>query len=161
MKNALNDIAKERQRQIAKWGPASEVDDKHSAFDWHEMISDYNGWARRMAAMNSPDKARRRYIQIAALALAAAEAIDRAEEVRVIGKQKTLEEIIDWEAVRNATPMLEVTNIVNWLKKHGYKASYRITEEDNSGPVTVLITTEKDGEKYEHLYSPSTHSVRS
>lgn len=66
----------ERERQDLKWGGAA-ADDKWNPLDWHEMIADYNAWARRMATMNSPDKARNRYIQIAALAIAAIEALDR------------------------------------------------------------------------------------
>ena len=76
--NILHEVNTERSRQDGKWGGA-EQDDKWSAMDWHEMIADYNGWARRMAAMGSLDKARRRYIQIAALAVAAVEAIDRVD----------------------------------------------------------------------------------
>lgn len=72
----LNDVARERQRQDSKWGGATN-DDQWTPLDWHEMIADYNGWARRMACMGSPDKARNRYIQLAALAVAAVEAIDR------------------------------------------------------------------------------------
>jgi hypothetical protein len=41
------------------------------------LIQDYAGWARTMAGMNSPDKARNRLIQVAALAVAAVESIDR------------------------------------------------------------------------------------
>lgn len=70
----LNDVDAERTRQIDKWGF---VDDQWNALDWHEMIADYNGWARRMVCMNSPEKARVRYIQIAALAVAAVESLDR------------------------------------------------------------------------------------
>lgn len=70
------DIRTERVRQDIKWGGAQH-DDQWTAFDWHEMIADYNAWARRMAAMGSFEKARRRYIQIAALAVAAVEALDR------------------------------------------------------------------------------------
>lgn len=65
----------ERVRQYEKWGVYS--DDAYTPFDWHEMISDYNAWARRMMTMNSPEKARNRYIQVAALAVAAVEALDR------------------------------------------------------------------------------------
>jgi len=70
----LGEVANERVRQISKWG--HKVDKIYSPLDWHEMISDYNGWARRMAAMGSPHKARTRYIQVAALAIAAVEALD-------------------------------------------------------------------------------------
>jgi len=75
---ALNDVDRERFRQDEKWG-GSTTDDNWTALDWHEMISDYNGWARRMAAMGSLDKARRRYVQVAALAVAAVESIDRIQ----------------------------------------------------------------------------------
>lgn len=69
------EVADERERQIGKWGVSS--DDDCTPLDWHEMIADYNAWARRIAAMGSMDKARNRYIQIAALAISAVEAIDR------------------------------------------------------------------------------------
>ena len=72
----LSDVSTERTRQDSKWG-GSATDDKWDALDWHEMIADYNAWARRMMTMNSFDKARVRYIQIAALAVAAVEALDR------------------------------------------------------------------------------------
>lgn len=65
---------------------------------------------------------------------------------------KTLEGIIDWVACRDSDPMTEVINAVDWLKKRGYAAKYRITERDNFGPVCVLITAEKDGQQYEYLY---------
>ena len=79
----LQEIWQERLRQMLKWGKGDDVnasihDDSWTALDWHEMIADYNGWARRMAVMGSWDKARERYIQVAALALAAVQAIDRA-----------------------------------------------------------------------------------
>jgi hypothetical protein len=51
--------------------------------DWYEMIGDYNAWARRMGAMGSPDKQRRRLIQVAALAVAAVEVIDAAAVSKV------------------------------------------------------------------------------
>jgi len=70
------EVVDELERQIEKWG-GPDNDDLFTPLDWHEMIADYNGWARRMAAMGSPDKARRRYIQIAALAVSAVEALDR------------------------------------------------------------------------------------
>ncbi len=74
----LDDVHLERLRQKGKWGGTSQ-DDGWNALDWHEMIADYNAWARRMACMGSKDKARNRYIQIAALAVAAVEALDRRE----------------------------------------------------------------------------------
>lgn len=75
-KNLLLEVAAERDRQDGKWGGESN-DDQWNPLDWHELIADYNGWARRMLCMGSHDKGRRRLIQIAALALAEVEAIDR------------------------------------------------------------------------------------
>jgi hypothetical protein len=75
----LAEVAEERKRQNEKWGGATN-DDRWNALDWHEMMADYNAWARRMAAMGSGDKARRRYVQLAALAVAAVEAHDRKIE---------------------------------------------------------------------------------
>ena len=73
--SVLKDVAEERKRQHGKWDGVFD-DRSHTPLDWHEMIADYNGWARRMACMGSMDKARTRYIQIAALAVAAVEAMD-------------------------------------------------------------------------------------
>lgn len=72
----LNDVATERARQDSKWAGVFN-DDEWNAYDWHAMISDYNAWARRMMAQQSPGKARNRYIQIASLAVAAVESLDR------------------------------------------------------------------------------------
>ena len=71
----LDDIEAERRRQITKW--SGKFDDAaYSPEDWYSMIADYNAWARRMGAMGSPEKQRRRLIQVAALAVAAVEVID-------------------------------------------------------------------------------------
>lgn len=73
---AARDAIAERQRQDEKWGGAAH-DDEHSVAQWVELIQDYAGWARVMGGMHSYDKARRRLVQVAALALAAAESLDR------------------------------------------------------------------------------------
>ena len=75
----LEEVGKERTRQIEKWTGIFD-DDKYTPEDWYAMIADYNAWARRMGAMGSADKSRRRYIQIAALAVAAVEALDRRKK---------------------------------------------------------------------------------
>lgn len=72
----LTDVAIERERQDAKWGGPSH-DDIHRVADFVQFIEDYAGWARQMASMLSYDKARHRLIQVAALAVAAVELIDR------------------------------------------------------------------------------------
>lgn len=71
----LEEVAAERTRQTEKWGV--EQDDKNNPLDWHEIIADYNGWARRMLCMGSITKGRRRLIQLAAIAVAEVEALDR------------------------------------------------------------------------------------
>lgn len=72
----LADIADERKRQDEKWGGPAH-DDQHDTATFVQLIEDYAGWARTMAGMGSLDKARNRLVQVAALAVAAVEAIDR------------------------------------------------------------------------------------
>ena len=72
----LSEVSAERVRQDGKWGGA-EHDDDHTTADFVQLIQDYAGWARTMAGMQSYDKARNRLIQVAALAVAAVESIDR------------------------------------------------------------------------------------
>jgi len=74
--NILEEIKQERERQDSKWGGPSH-DDKLTIAEWVQIIQDYAGWARTMAGQNSLVKARRRLKQVAALAVAAVEAIDR------------------------------------------------------------------------------------
>ncbi|MEO0796640.1 MAG: hypothetical protein AAFX93_15835 [Verrucomicrobiota bacterium] len=77
----LNFVAEERARQDAKWG-GPQHDDQHSTADFCRYISNYTGWADQMADMGSPLKARRRLIQVAALAVAGAESIERKQRKR-------------------------------------------------------------------------------
>lgn len=74
--NVLNEVSTERTRQDEKWG-GSIHDDKHHTVDFCRFIKNYTGWAEMMSMMDSPEKARKRLIQIAALASAAVESIDR------------------------------------------------------------------------------------
>jgi len=76
MNSPINDVISERARQDAKWGGASH-DDHHTVAEFVQLIEDYAGWARTMAGMDSHEKARNRLIQVAALAVAACEYIDR------------------------------------------------------------------------------------
>lgn len=82
MLNVVIECVQERSRQVAARG--SEEDRRLSPLDWKEMIDDYNAMARRAMIMRKVDEARRRYIQVAALALAAVQAFDknRAEALR-------------------------------------------------------------------------------
>ncbi len=75
-RRAISDVLLERQRQDSKWG-GSEHDDGHAPFFWCQLIQDYAGWARVMVGMDSPDKYRRRMVQVAALACATIESHDR------------------------------------------------------------------------------------
>ena len=75
----LGDVAAERRRQIFGERMIEPADGELSAFDWHATIDDYNSMARRMRCMGRLSDARRRYVQIAALAVAAVEAIDRLD----------------------------------------------------------------------------------
>lgn len=70
------EVALERKRQDNKWGGESH-DDSHATAEFIQWIEDYAGWARMMHSMNSPEKARRRLVQVAALAIAAIESMDR------------------------------------------------------------------------------------
>lgn len=73
-----NAVVAERRRQDDKWGGPAH-DDVHPTAYFVELIRDYAGWARVMAGMHSHDKARNLLVQVAALAVAAVECIDRRE----------------------------------------------------------------------------------
>lgn len=77
----LSEIEKERARQDSKWGGASH-DDQHSTADFCRWIKNYAGWADQMADAHSFEKARNRLIQVAALAVAAVESIERRTMMR-------------------------------------------------------------------------------
>ena len=83
----LIDVDNERKRQDEKWGGANH-DDSHEVSDFVQLIEDYAGWARTMAGMSSYDKARRRLIQVAALAVACCESLDRATPTETPEEQK-------------------------------------------------------------------------
>jgi hypothetical protein len=69
---AISDVLAERERQDAQWG-GQDHDDQQSNRDWTHYMG-------KQAAKIAPDpeRARERYIKIAALAVAAIESIDRA-----------------------------------------------------------------------------------
>lgn len=76
--NILCDVSIERDRQDAKWGGAKH-DDIHTMAEWARLICAYAAWAEVMHGLGSADKCRRRLVQVAALAVAAVEALDRAK----------------------------------------------------------------------------------
>ena len=71
-------VSAERETQDAKWGGAAH-DDAHTGAEFAQLIQDYAGWARTMSGMGSVDKERKRLVQVAALAVARIEAIDRLD----------------------------------------------------------------------------------
>ena len=76
MEKVLLQVKDERRIQDHKWG-GSDHDDEHSVEEFCWYIKNYAGWSAQMASMNSPQKARKRLVQVAALAVAAVEMIDR------------------------------------------------------------------------------------
>jgi len=74
--DAIADVFKERRRQNEKWGGADH-DDTHTSLYFIMLIKDYATWAGAMLAMGNRTKMRKRLIQVAALAIAAVESIDR------------------------------------------------------------------------------------
>ena len=75
--DVLAAVTTERARQDGKWGGAQADDARKTPEEWCNDIEAYSVWARQMHRMGSPDKYRRRMMQIAALAVAACESFDR------------------------------------------------------------------------------------
>lgn len=71
------EVALERNRQNEKWGGPEQDDSRKNTFDWISDIEAYVAWAKQMHRMGSPEKYRRRMMQVAALAVAACESHDR------------------------------------------------------------------------------------
>lgn len=78
MELVFDDIAEERAYQLAKWG-GQEHDDSHSIRDWITYLLAYLGRAgsRETDWGRNIPKVRELFIKVAALAVAAVEAIDR------------------------------------------------------------------------------------
>lgn len=70
-------VLAERKRQDEKWGGPESDDKRKTEIDWIEDIEAYTAWAKQMYRMGSPEKYRRRMMQVAALAVAACESFDR------------------------------------------------------------------------------------
>ncbi len=93
-KDVLAEIAAERTRQDAQWGGAAH-DDTLPIGTFVQLIRDYAGWAWVKAREGSPVEARQRLVQVAALAVAAAESLDRrGSERNEAGPQR---EGLEWE----------------------------------------------------------------
>lgn len=67
------EIRKERARQDAKWG-GPDHDAEHDVIDWRDLIIEH---AEKAADGYTAEKRRQRWIEVAALAVAAIEASDR------------------------------------------------------------------------------------
>lgn len=70
----VHDALQERSRQVAKRG--TEEDRRWNALDWKEMIDDYSAMARRSLCLGRDAEARKRFLQVIALGIAAVEALD-------------------------------------------------------------------------------------
>lgn len=79
-RNILDEVDGERSRQDEKFGGPDKDDARKHIVDWIQDIEAYTAWAKQMYRMGSPDKYRRRMMQIAALAVAACESFDRLND---------------------------------------------------------------------------------
>lgn len=86
----LEAVANERIRQDGKWG-GSDHDDSHDIEVFVELIQDYAAWARVMAGMRNSEKTRYRLVQVAALAVAAVESLDRRISSSISGDHERAE----------------------------------------------------------------------
>jgi len=80
---ALNTVLKERDKQRGQWGP--EHDREHDVTDWHTILSVYLGklgyeTPLYQQAGFDKEKAKKRLVQISAIALAAVEALSVVPE---------------------------------------------------------------------------------
>lgn len=75
-KEVLEEVLNERKKQDHLWGP--EHDDKHSTAEFLNFIQEYSS---RCEQESCDEEARKRLIQIAALAIAAVESFDRRPKI--------------------------------------------------------------------------------
>jgi hypothetical protein len=75
--SVMNEVTTERKRQDMKFGGPDADDSRKTPEDWCNDIEAYIVWARHMHRMDSPERYRRRVMQVAALAVAACESYDR------------------------------------------------------------------------------------
>jgi hypothetical protein len=72
------DISSERERQDAKWGGAAH-DKHHTVSDWVRFIHEHASKANEAASHGDIQRARARLIEVAALAVAGLEVLDKIE----------------------------------------------------------------------------------
>lgn len=77
MTDVLAAVRAERERQQAEEGWSPEHDDAHVVHDWVSLMVRYLGRAMDAAEEHNPDRYRARLVQVAAIAVAAAESLDR------------------------------------------------------------------------------------
>src|SRR5690349_17719884 len=75
LERILSEIITERQCQDAMWGP--DHDDAHSPADWAGILVRHLGLAMGDGASVDPERFRKQLVRVAAVAVAAVEAIDR------------------------------------------------------------------------------------
>ncbi|MCC6419517.1 MAG: hypothetical protein IT429_14890 [Gemmataceae bacterium] len=77
LESVLAEVREERQQQDARWG-GPEHDDRHSPWDWVAITVRHLGLAAEDGGQGvDPVRYRRQMIRVAALAVAAVEALDR------------------------------------------------------------------------------------
>jgi len=74
-RTVLDDVIKERDYQRKRW--STEHDVLHSHFEWVSIISTWLGKAASAALGSDTGTFRKRLVQIAAISIAAIEALDR------------------------------------------------------------------------------------
>lgn len=75
MSYVLPEVKDERNRQKAIWTEAQ--DDLRKPEDWQALINDYNAMAQRRLQQGKTQEARRKLMQVAAIAIAEIEMLDR------------------------------------------------------------------------------------
>ncbi len=73
--SVLDDVRCERLRQDKKWGASH--DDEHSTQEFVNIIESYSAGARQMADIANKPATRMKLVQVAAITVAAIEALDR------------------------------------------------------------------------------------
>ena len=79
--SVVQEVAMERQRQFMKFGHTAAKDDENTMRDWVAFITYYMGPIVNWRPNAVPSAARTAFIKIAALAVAAVEAIDRRDRL--------------------------------------------------------------------------------
>lgn len=111
--NIILEILAERERQDSKFG-GPQHDDSHKKTDWLQFIREYVNKAENELSADS-DCHRTRLIQVAALALAAIECIDRAKPSHTVTEHETnpLKGLIEIASQENELMFSALTKIIS------------------------------------------------